>query len=66
MGDICWSGCLLHRARGAADVGGRSGFVYVEQCVILWLKRYLVTRLNKRCAGVLGRQGGWIVFAGSC
>ena len=55
MGDICWSGCLLHKARRAADVGGRSGVVYVEQCVILWLSRYLVVRLRKRCAVVLGR-----------
>ena len=23
----------------------------VEQCVILWLSRYLVVRLRKRCAG---------------
>ena len=45
----------LHRARRTADVGGRSGVVYVEQCVILWLSRYLVVRLRKRCAGVRGR-----------
>ena len=45
----------LHRARRAANVGGRSGVVYVEQCVILWLSRYLVVRLRKRCAGVRAR-----------
>ena len=42
----------LRTARGAANVGGRSGVVYVEQCVILRLSRYLVLRLRKRWAGV--------------
>ena len=37
----------LYRARRAADAGGRPGVVYVEQCVILWLTRYLVVRLRK-------------------
>ena len=45
----------LHRARQAANVGGRSGIVYVEQCVIWLLGRYLVVRWRKRCAGVLAR-----------
>ena len=45
----------LHRAGRAADVGGRSGVAWVEQCVILWLSRYLVVRLRKRCAGALAR-----------
>ena len=45
----------LHRTGRAANVGGRSGVVHVEQCVILWLSRYLVVRLRKRCAGVGGR-----------
>ena len=31
--------------------------VYVEQCVILWLTRYLVVRLRKRCASARAR--GW-------
>ena len=66
MGDICWSGCLLHKAIRAADVGGRSRFAYVEQYAISWLSRYLVVRLRQRCAGVRARQGGWILFAGSC
>ena len=54
----------LHRARRAADVGGRSGVVQVEECVILWLSRYLVVRLSRRCARVVARQGGWILCAG--
>ena len=45
----------LHRARQAAIVGGRSVVVYVEQCIILWMSRYLVVRLSKRCAGVRAR-----------
>ena len=45
----------VHRSRRAGNVGGRSGVVYVEQCVILWLSRYLVVRLRKRCAGVRAR-----------
>ena len=62
MGDICWSGCLLHKAIRAADVGGRSGVVYVEQCVILWLSRYLVVRLRRRL-----RWCAWKVMeAGYC
>ena len=44
----------LHTARQAANVGARSGVVYVEQCVILWLSRYLVVRLRRRCGGVRG------------
>ena len=42
----------LHRIRGAGNVGGRSGVVSVEQCVILWLSRYLVVRFRRQCAGV--------------
>ena len=42
-------------AYGETDVGGRSGVVYVEQCVILWLSRYLVVRLRRRCAGARAR-----------
>ena len=38
-----------------ANVAGRSGVVCVEQCIIVWLSRYLVVRLRKRCAGVRGR-----------
>ena len=57
--DLSWRYLLewmpLHRARGAANIGGRSGVVYVEQCVILWLSRYLVMRLRSLCAGVGGR-----------
>ena len=45
----------LHTGRRAANVGGRSGVVYVEQCVILLLSRYLVVRLRKRRAGVRAR-----------
>ena len=45
---------ILHTARRAANVVGRSGAVYVEQCVILWLSRYLVVCLRKRCGGVGG------------
>ena len=45
-------GMALHAARRAANVVGRRGVVYVEQCAILWLSRYLVVRLRKRCAGV--------------
>ena len=45
----------LHMARRAANVGGRSGVVYVEQCVIWVLGRYLVVCLSKRCAGVHAR-----------
>ena len=45
----------LHTARRAANVGGRSGVVYVEQCVIWLLAIYLVVRLRKRCAGALAR-----------
>ena len=46
----------LHRARGVADVGGRSGVVYVEQRVILWLSRQVFSvRLRRRCGGVRGR-----------
>ena len=45
----------LHRPRRAGNVGGRSGVVDVEQCVIWWLRRYLVVRLRKRCAGVRAR-----------
>ena len=45
----------LHRARRAANVGGRSGVVYVEQCVILWLSRYLVVRLHRRCTRLRGQ-----------
>ena len=41
----------VHRARRAGNVGGRSGVVYVEQCVILWLSRYLVVGLSKPCPG---------------
>ena len=32
----------------------------VEQCVILWLSRYLVVRLRKQCAGV--RALGWRLY----
>ena len=46
----------MHKAIRTADVGGRSGIVYVEQCVILWLSRYLVVRLRKRYAGVRALQ----------
>ena len=42
----------LRRARRAANIGGRSGVVYVEQCVILSFSSYLVVGLRKRCAGV--------------
>ena len=42
----------LHRARRAANVGGRSGAVYVEHCVILRLSGFLVVRLRRRFAGV--------------
>ena len=45
----------LHAARRAGNVGGSSGVVYVERCVILWLSRYLVMGLRKRCAGVRAR-----------
>ena len=45
----------LPTARRAGNVGGRSGVVQVEWCVILWLSRYLVVRLRKRCAGVRAR-----------
>ena len=46
----------VHRARRAAEVGGRSEAVYVEQCVILWLSRYLMLGLRKPCAGVRALQ----------
>ena len=46
----------LQTTRRAANDAGRSGVVYVEHCVILWLSRYLVVRLRKRCAGVRARQ----------
>ena len=45
----------LHRARRAANVGGRPGVVQVDRVVIVWLSRYLVVRLRKRCAGVRAR-----------
>ena len=43
---------LLYTARGAVNIGGRSGVVYVEHCVTLWLNRYSLVRLRQRCAGV--------------
>ena len=47
---------VLHAGRRAANVGGRSGVVYVERCVILWLSRQVFSvRLRKRCGGVRGR-----------
>ena len=46
----------LHRERRAANVGGRSGVVQVQWCVFLWLSRYLVVGLRKRCAGVRARS----------
>ena len=46
----------LHRAGRAANVGGRSGVVCVEHCVILLLNRHLVLRLRRRCAGVRAWQ----------
>ena len=55
----------LPTARRAANVGGRSGVVYVEQCAILWLSRYLVVRLRRRCGGVRGGNGRWMLSAGS-
>ena len=42
----------LHRTRRAVNVGGWSGVVYVEHCVILLLSRYIVVRLRRRCSGV--------------
>ena len=45
----------LLQARRAANVGGRSGVVQVEQCVLWWLSRYLVVGLRKRCADVRAR-----------
>ena len=45
----------LHRARRAANVGGRSGVVQVDRVVIVWLSRYLVMRLQRRCTRALGR-----------
>ena len=56
----------LHAARRAANVGGRSVVVYVEQCIILWMSRYLVVRLSKRCAGCVHGNAGWILCADSC
>ena len=55
----------LHTAGREPNAGGRSGVVYVEQCVILRLSKYLVVRLRKRCAGVRGRRDGdWILCGG--
>ena len=45
----------LHARRRASNVGGRSGVAYVEHCVILWLSRYLVVRLHRRCTCVRAR-----------
>ena len=45
----------LQTTRQAANVGVSSVVVYVERCVILWLSRYLVVRLRRRCGGVRGR-----------
>ena len=45
----------LHTARRPDNVVGRSGVVYVEQCVNFWLSKYLVVRLRKRCAGMRSR-----------
>ena len=45
----------LHRPRRAANVGGRSGAVQVDRVVIVWLSRYLVMRLQRRCTRALGR-----------
>ena len=55
MGDICWSGCLCIGQDGQLILEEGPGVVYVEQCVILWLSRYIVVRLRKRRAGVLAR-----------
>ena len=45
----------LHRARRAANVGGRPGVVQVDRVVIVRLSRYLVMRLQRRCTRALGR-----------
>ena len=54
------------QVRRAGNVGGRLGVVYVEQCVVWLLSRYLVVGLRKRCAGVVRVNGGWMRVAGSC
>ena len=57
--DLCGGYLLewmaLHTGTRAANVVGRSGVVYIDQCVIWCLRRYLVVRLRKRCGGVRGR-----------
>ena len=45
----------LHRARRAANVGGRSGAVQVDRVVIVCVHRYSVVRLHRRCTRALGR-----------
>ena len=48
----------LHMARRAANIGRRSRFPYVEQCVILWLSRHFVVLLWKRSACLRARRLG--------